>query len=480
MDAIYARQSVDKKDSLSIEAQINRCKAVVGKKYKVYQDKGFSGKNTNRPEFKKLLDDIKAGKIKKVCVYRLDRFSRSVLDFCQLWEILQQNKVEFCSATENFDTSTPMGRMFIMLLMVFAQSERESTAERVRDSYLHRHSQGIWLGGPAPYGFEIEKTIVDGKKASVLAETENIENVKWIFERFAGSEISLGRLARELNEKGIFGPQRQQWDNVSLSRVLKSPVYVRAGGDVYLYYLSKGVNIQSDESEFDGVHSCTLIGRRDRSKNKYNDLKDQRLAASKHLGVIDSKTWLKVQDKLENNAQIDRGKAGKYSWLTGLLKCAECGYSIKINNLKKENKLKLICSGRSNLNTCNEIYDCDIRDIENSVAEAINKTLIDNPPDIVGENNKKQIEEIIEIDKKIDRLVNSIAESDDVLIPLINKKVEELTTRKNELIAETRKEKTVVEPIDFSKLTFDEKRLVAREFINKISLRNDDIDIEWR
>ena len=239
MDAIYARQSVDKKDSLSIEAQIKKCKALVDKKCKVYYDKGFSGKNTNRPQFQQMFNDIKLGKIKKVCVYRLDRFSRSISDFCQLYEILKEHNVEFYSATENFDTSTPVGRMILMILMAFAQMERESIAERVRDNYMHRHTRGVWLGGPAPYGFKIEKTVIEGKKASVLTQSEDIKNVEYIFKSFANDEISLGALATILDELGVKGPKRDKWDNVSLSRLLHSPVYVKADEDIYLYYLSK-------------------------------------------------------------------------------------------------------------------------------------------------------------------------------------------------------------------------------------------------
>ena len=480
MVAIYTRQSVDKKDSLSIEAQIKTCKAFAGKDYKVYTDKGFSGKNTKRPDFQRMFDDIKSGKIEKVVVYKLDRFSRSLLDFYESWEILERHNVEFYSTKENFDTSSPFGRAMMGILMIFAQMERETIAERVRDNYAHRHALGLWLGGPAPYGFEILKTIVEGIKAPVLVADEHSENVKYIFRKYANSNMSLGAMARLLNEEGVLGPKREQWDNVSLSRLLKSPLYVKADTSVYFYYLSKGVNIISPEDAFDGEHACMLVGKRDRSKNKYNDLKDQRMSVSQHTGVIDSKTWLKAQEKMENNAQINRAKAGKYSWLTGLIKCASCEYSIKLNNLKTENKLKMVCSGKSNLKICDQVFEQDIREIEDLVAAEINEVLKKNPPNNYGDNNKKLLEELVEIECQIERLVDSLMQANKLMKAAIDKRADELQRRHDEILKELSKEKPRAKPIDFMGLSFEEKRIVANEFINRILIDEDKINIEWR
>ena len=135
MYAIYARQSIEKKDSVSIEAQIDRCKAYCdGQDYKIYKDAGYSGKNINRPQFSKLLEDIKKGVIKKVISYRLDRISRSIADFSQLLIMFDEYNVDFISATENFDTNSPMGRAMINIVMTFAQLERETIVERVTDN----------------------------------------------------------------------------------------------------------------------------------------------------------------------------------------------------------------------------------------------------------------------------------------------------------------------------------------------------------
>ncbi len=127
IDAVYARQSADRKDSISIESQIEFCRyELKGGTCKEYRDKGFSGKNTDRPQFQELISDIKKGLISKVIVYKLDRISRSILDFSAMMELFQQYSVEFVSSTEKFDTSTPMGRAMLNICIVFAQLERET------------------------------------------------------------------------------------------------------------------------------------------------------------------------------------------------------------------------------------------------------------------------------------------------------------------------------------------------------------------
>ena len=116
-----------KRDSISIESQFEFCRyELKGGEGKEYKDKGYSGKNIERPDFQRLLQDIRLGLIKRVIVYKLDRISRSIVDFAKLMELFKQYDVEFVSCTEKFDTSTPMGRAMLNICIVFAQLERES------------------------------------------------------------------------------------------------------------------------------------------------------------------------------------------------------------------------------------------------------------------------------------------------------------------------------------------------------------------
>ena len=207
LDAIYARQSVNKADSLSIQGQIDLCRQKSGGEFRVYQDKGYSGKNTNRPAFQQMMADVERDLVQKIIVYRLDRFSRSIADFGRLWEILRRHNVEFVSINETFDTSTPMGRAMLNIIMVFAQLERETTAERVRDNYYQRAKLGSWPGGPAPYGFTIGRLPgLDGKPAPGLLPDEHASTVERIFQSYAREDASLGSVARSLNGDGVTAP----------------------------------------------------------------------------------------------------------------------------------------------------------------------------------------------------------------------------------------------------------------------------------
>ena len=124
MNAIYARQSVDRADSISIESQIEFCRyELKGEPYKVYADRGYSGKNTDRPAFGEMMRDMENGTIRRVVVYKLDRISRSILDFSRMMERFEANRVEFVSTTEKFDTSSPMGRAMLNICIVFAQGD---------------------------------------------------------------------------------------------------------------------------------------------------------------------------------------------------------------------------------------------------------------------------------------------------------------------------------------------------------------------
>ena len=480
MDAIYARQSVDKKDSLSIEGQIDLCRKYTGDTVQVYQDKGFSGKSIKRPAFTELVQAIRAGAVQKVFVYRLDRFSRSIADFSRLWEMFERYRVEFQSVTEHFDTSSPIGRAMLYIVLVFAQLERETTAERVRDNYLHRFALGSWPGGPAPYGFDLIKITQEGRRVSSLTPNPNAKTVQTIFETYAQPETSLRSLARSLAQQGIHGPRREMWDNVTLSRLLHSPVYVRADEEVYWYYHAKGLPIQQGLDAFDGVHACNMIGRRNREKNEVNRTQRQQLAVANHEGFISSALWLRVQEKLEDNLQMPKVNAGKYSWLTGLMKCAKCGYSIKINRGRGADQFYLLCAGRSNLANCDAKIGLDLREIETAVADQMQSVLWASVPDCPQPDDQEAAAKILALDQKIQRLVDALAESGTVSARYVAQKIEVLDRERAELLHRSSVPSDPVSGIDFAALTFSEKKLVAREFIDRILLGEQEINIVWK
>ena len=415
-DAVYARQSVEKKDSLSIAGQIDLCRRTAGGgELRVYKDAGYSGKNTERPAFQQLMKDIRADRIGTLYVYRLDRFSRSVADFGQLWEVLQEHHVEFVSVNENFDTKTPMGRAMLHIIMVFAQLERETTAERVRDNYYRRAALGAWPGGPAPYGFDNGRARGrDGSEVPSLIPNDKAEVVQRIFREYAAEGMSLGRLARKLTTEGIPAPKRATWDNVTLSRLLHNPAYVMADEQVRLHYLGQGVEVTSPPEAFDGVHGVLLVGKREANARKYTKTENHRASVLSSVGVVPSSLFLAVQAKLAHNRQVGNSGKGKHTWLSGLLKCAKCGYSLSV--VVDKSYRYLACSGRYNMNHCDATIHVKLAELEAVVQTEIEKLLTQCPqePVVPKPEEDSYTQRLLELDRRAERLMDAFAESEDL------------------------------------------------------------------
>ena len=142
-----------------------------------YDDGGFSGGTLDRPALKRLLADIEAGKVDVVVVYKIDRLSRSLMDFSRLVEVFDQHKVTFVSVTQSFNTTTSMGRLTLNILLSFAQFEREVIGERIRDKFAASRKRGMWMGGWAPLGYEV-------KDRKLVVNEADAKLVRSIFQRF--------------------------------------------------------------------------------------------------------------------------------------------------------------------------------------------------------------------------------------------------------------------------------------------------------
>ena len=290
-NAIYARQSIDKADSISIESQIEFCKYELrGNPYEVFQDKGYSGKNIQRPEFQRLLQAVRTGRIKRVICYKLDRCSRSILDFSNLMAEFQEHGVEFISCTEKFDTSTPMGRAMLNICVVFAQLERETIQQRVYDAYHSRNLKGFYMGGRIPLGFQLTPHTVEGKRTSKygICPSEALI-LRLMYEEYAKPKTSFTDVVRMLQTKGIAHPRKADgiWVRNHLGRMLRNPIYVRADEAVYDYFLTKNVVISNPRSDFAGINGCYLYKSEDR----------QCLVLAPHEGIVSSELWLRCIQK---------------------------------------------------------------------------------------------------------------------------------------------------------------------------------------
>jgi DNA invertase Pin-like site-specific DNA recombinase/gamma-glutamylcyclotransferase (GGCT)/AIG2-like uncharacterized protein YtfP len=492
MTAIYARQSIEKRDSISIDNQIELCAKTIEGEYKTYIDRGYSGKNTDRPAFQQLIDDVKSGAIKKICVYRLDRISRSIMDFGSVWNLLDKNGVEFMSVNERFETSTPVGRAMIYIIMVFAQLERETIAERVKDNYYQRARRGTWVGGPAPLGYSIQRKVIGDKKSSVLVPNSYINNVIQIFEKYANENFSLGKLAAHLYSLGIKGAKREKWDNVSLSRILHNPVYVKADESIYYYYKSKGLIVYNEIEDFKGQNGCLLVGKRDRGANKYTLPEDHLIAIAEVPGVISSDQFLKVQDKLSHNKQIKNTGGGKHSWLSGVIKCGYCGYSMKVLITQDKYKYKyFVCSGKANMKLCTAKHaDPHITSVEAAAEKLIEERIAQTreerqapePANVVDKSAIKA--KLHEIDKKIASLLDSLENANETSSKYVHKRLYNLDTEKRgylEQINQRPPEQVQLDFTDkFSTLSFNEKKAFVKKNIKSVQLSNEKITLEWK
>ena len=163
--AIYTRVSTDQgleQDFNSLDAQYDASQAYIRSQAHAgwtllrakYDDGGFSGGNTDRPALQRLLVDVRAGKIDVIVVYKVDRLTRSLADFAKLVDLFDTHKVSFVSVTQQFNTTTSMGRLTLNVLLSFAQFEREVTSERIRDKIAASKRKGLWVGGMAPLGYD--------------------------------------------------------------------------------------------------------------------------------------------------------------------------------------------------------------------------------------------------------------------------------------------------------------------------------------
>lgn len=236
--AVYTRKSTEEgldQEFNSIDAQREACFAyITSQKFAgwtpistSYDDGGFSGGNMERPALQKLLNDVCARKIDVIVVYKIDRLSRTLIDFAKLLDLFEKYGVTFMSVTQSFNTTTSMGRLTMNILLSFAQFEREMTAERIRDKFAASKKKGIWMGGTTPTGYDVKnRQLVPNAEASF---------VKMVFERY----LELGTIVavmRDFKQRGIKSPLRTRMNGVqaggyaltsgALRHMLMNPIYI--------------------------------------------------------------------------------------------------------------------------------------------------------------------------------------------------------------------------------------------------------------
>ena len=502
-DALYARQSIEKKDSISVESQLEHCRYEThGEACIEYTDKGFSGKDTNRPGFEKMMNDIRTGKIKRVIVYKLDRISRSILDFANMMEIFQKYHVEFVSSTEKFDTSTPIGRAMLNICIVFAQLERETIQKRVTDAYYARCKRGFYMGGRIPYGYRLTSTVIDHVSTSMYEEVpEESEQLKLIDSMYADTNNSLGDIVRYLNEHRMKNLRGANWNTARISEMLRNPVYVEADIDVYRFFQSQGANIYNPASDFTGYNACYLYKGTASTTRKQCDLSDKEIVLAPHKGFIPSKTWLACRIRCLNNRQSTKTCNPKNSWLAGKLKCGNCGYALTIRKAMTKWERYFVCSQSGTHGNCKgagcTIYADVLEEymlgaVKERLSEfsVLRESLISCEIDTREEqkNMTKKIR-LTQIEEEIEELLSKVSEAGSVLIKYIDKKVSELDTERKALQEEivnanvTDTEGRLKQITNHVKawemLSFEDRQAIVDTLIKVIRIADGNIEITW-
>ena len=497
LEAIYARQSLDKKDSISIEGQIEHCKAFAEhpEKVLVYEDKGYSGKDTNRPRFIDLIRDIKLGKVKKIIVYRLDRMTRSLLDFSNLLVLFQEYGVTFESTHEKFDTSSPVGQAMVQILMVFAELERKTIQQRVKDNYYQRGERGMYLGGPAPFGFERKSTKYNGHKETKLEPVPQQQTyIAAMFEKY-GAGATLAEISRWLNDAGLETAKGSAWDSGKVSRLLRNPAYVKADADVYAYFTDRGCTVTNDLQDFIGVNGCYLYGKREANQRKYTDVKDHFLSLAPHLGIVDSELWLRCQNRLDKNSQIGNAGQGQHSWLSGLVKCGKCGYCMTVTKYKDYRYFR--CRGQDLLHNCEGQNITQYADVIEGVVECELFAKLKSLPKVEMTKDSKSVRgnnaakmRLVELDGQINNLVSNLAMCSGPAVSILNDKINELVAEREAILKTLAKEikdeienpyeKIMALADNWATATLDERKLVASLLIEKVLIADNSITVEWR
>ena len=266
-----------------------------------YDDGGFTGGNMERPALKQLMEDVKAGKIDTIVVYKIDRLSRSLIDFTKLMEVFNKYGVNFVSVTQQFSTVDSAGRMMLNILITFSQYEREIISDRVRDRVAGAKRHGKYCGGAPVLGYDP----VDRK---LVINTKEAEIVKFIFQRYA--ELGSGKqMAQELNDKGYttkswtsqkgFVRGGQKWNMSHVYRLLNNPLYAGL--------------VQNNGTLYPGEHDA----------------------------IIDPQEWHRLQKLLKEHSRRSDGGHGKgrisKSPFQKILFCGHCGGPIRATYTAKPN-----------------------------------------------------------------------------------------------------------------------------------------------
>jgi site-specific DNA recombinase len=320
--AVYARVSSDERlaqEFNSLDAQRAAGEAYIASQSAEgwllvpdrYEDGGISGATLERPALKRLLADVEIGKIDVVLVYKIDRISRSLINFAKLIDIFERNDVTFVAVTQQFNTTTSMGRLTLNVLLSFAQFEREVIGERIRDKFAASRAKGMWMGGSPPLGYDV-------RERKLVVNPAEAELVRLIFRRFLDLGSAL-LLIRELNARGH---RTKSWTT-------------QAGTFREGRPFDKGTLYKI-------LRNRTYIGEAVHKGQSY---------PGEHEPIVDRATWDRVHEVLASNARrrANEARARTPAPLRGLMRCTHCSSAMTPTHTRRRGRLYryYVCLGAS-------------------------------------------------------------------------------------------------------------------------------------
>lgn len=301
--AIYIRVSTQYQiDKDSLQVQRRELKAyselMLGiRDYEIFEDPGYSAKNTDRPAYQQMMTRLRSGEFSHLLVWKIDRVSRNLLDFAQMYAELKRIGVTFVSKNEQFDTSTAIGEAMLKIILVFAELERQMTAERVSAVMLSRANNGQWNGGRVPFGYDWDK-----ESGSFTVNTEEAKLYNYICDLYEERQ-SLLEVCKIINNRNLKTRIGNEWSPVAVRKLLTNVFYL----GIYRY------NVHSDGK-----------GIAKRSQSDWVDVRDH------HPALIDEARFNRIERILKRNRRkgekkMDTYRAKKAHIFAGLIECGNCG-----------------------------------------------------------------------------------------------------------------------------------------------------------
>ena len=305
--AIYIRVSTSHqidKDSLPLQRKdlINYCKYVLNTNdFVIFEDAGYSAKNTDRPDYQKMMSRIRVGEFTHLLVWKIDRISRNLRDFSEMYDELKHYNVTLISKNEQFDTSTAMGEAMLKIILVFAELERKLTAERVFAVMMSRAEKGLWNGATVPFGYEWDEETRFPKPYE--PETKIVQYTYDLYEELR----STTKVAQKLNAENIPTKRNATWTARTVGAILSNPFYI----GTYRY------NTKTQKTR------------------RWKDKKEWIVIENNHMAIIAKEQFDKIQDILKNNYKGDYNRQKENTEthiLSGIIRCSTCGNKMIAGN----------------------------------------------------------------------------------------------------------------------------------------------------